>query len=91
VYQGKHGISLKLDGLDKGINDNARQRAVVLHGADYVSEKFIKIHNRLGKSQGCPAVPVGLSKKIISIIKDKSCLFIYHPSLITMESSTLIS
>lgn len=91
VYQGKHGISLKLDGLDKGINDNARQRAVVLHGADYVSEKFIKIHNRLGKSQGCPAVPVGLSKKIISIIKDKSCLFIYHPSIATMESSTLIS
>jgi hypothetical protein len=91
VYQGKHGMSLKLDGLEKGINDNARQRAVVLHGADYVSEKFIKNHNRLGKSQGCPAVPLALSKKIITIIKDKSCLFIYHPSLGGMETIKLIS
>lgn len=80
VYQGKHGLSLKLDGLEKGINDNARKREVVVHGADYVSENFIKNHKRLGRSQGCPAVPVELSKKIIEIIKDKSCLFIYHPS-----------
>ncbi len=91
VYQGKHGLSLKLDGLEKGINDNARQRAVVIHGADYVSENFIKNHNRLGRSQGCPAVPVELSKKIIEIIKDKSCLFIYHPSENDVQSSKLIS
>ncbi|MEC4003115.1 murein L,D-transpeptidase catalytic domain family protein [Flavobacterium sp. SUN052] len=91
VYQGKHGLSLKLDGLEKGVNDNARERSIVMHGADYVSEKFIKIHNRLGKSQGCPALPLELSKKIIQTIKDKSCLFIYHPSKSDLESSKLVS
>jgi len=80
VYTGKHGKSLKLDGLEKGINDNARNRAVVIHGADYVSESFIKNHKRLGRSQGCPAVPVELTDKLINMIKDKSCIYIYHPS-----------
>jgi hypothetical protein len=80
VYNGKHGLSLKLDGLQKGLNDKARERAVVIHGADYVSESFIKQNKRLGRSQGCPAVPVEMNEKIISVIKDKSCLFIYHPT-----------
>lgn len=81
VYNGKHGLSLRLDGLEKGVNDNARKRGVVIHAADYVSATFIKNNKRLGRSQGCPAVPVALSKEIISIIKDKSCLFIYHSKL----------
>lgn len=80
IYNGKHGLSLKLDGLEKGINDNARERAVVVHGADYVSETFIKGNKRLGRSQGCPAIPVEMNEKIINVIKDKSCLFIFHPS-----------
>lgn len=80
TYNGKHGMSLKLDGLEKGLNDKARERAVVMHGADYVSETFIKQNKRLGRSQGCPAVPVEMNGKIINIIKNKSCLFIYHPS-----------
>jgi hypothetical protein len=91
VYNGKHGLSLKLDGLEKGINDKARQRAIVIHGADYVSNSFIKNHNRLGRSQGCPALPVDLSKKIIEKIKDKSCLFIYYPSENYTSKSKLIS
>ena len=82
IYNGKHGMSLKLDGLEKGLNDKARERAVVIHGADYVSESFIKQNKRLGRSQGCPAIPVEMNGKIISTIKDKSCLFIYHPSAI---------
>jgi hypothetical protein len=81
VYKGKHGVSLKLDGLEKGLNDNARNRAVVIHGADYVSESFIKNHKRLGRSQGCPAVPVEFVSDIIEMIKGQSCLFIYHPSI----------
>lgn len=79
IYKGKHGLSLKLDGLQKGLNDKARERAVVIHGAEYVSESFIKQNKRLGRSQGCPAVPVEMNEKIINVIKDKSCLFIYHP------------
>ncbi len=83
IYTGKHGMSLKLDGLEKGVNDNARNRGVVIHGADYVSDVFIKNNKRLGRSQGCPALPEELSKAIIDVIKDKSCFFIYHPSLIS--------
>lgn len=80
IYNGKHGASLKLDGLEKGINDTARERGVVMHGADYVAESFIKSNHRLGRSLGCPAIPVALTKEIINTIKGKSCLFIYHSS-----------
>ena len=80
IYHGKHGMSLRLDGLEKGVNDNARARGVVMHAADYVSQGFVKAHKRLGRSQGCPAVPVEMNSKIIDVIKDKSCLFIYHPT-----------
>jgi hypothetical protein len=80
IYIGKHGKSLKLDGLEKGINDNARNRGIVIHAVDYVSDFFIKAHNRLGRSQGCPALPTEFTEKIINKIKDKSCLYIYYPS-----------
>ena len=91
IYSGKHGMSLKLDGLEKGINDNARNRGVVMHAAEYVSNSFVKNNHRLGRSQGCPAVPVELSKDIINAIKDKSCFFIYHPSRAFKLESELIS
>ncbi|NHN26441.1 murein L,D-transpeptidase catalytic domain family protein [Flavobacterium jejuense] len=91
TYVGKHGLSLRLDGLEYGINDNARERAVVIHGADYVSEEFVKSNGRLGRSLGCPAVPNELSKELIELIKDKSCLFIYHPSRNYITKSKLVS
>ncbi|MFV5702252.1 murein L,D-transpeptidase catalytic domain family protein [Flavobacterium sp. XS2P12] len=91
IYNGKHGMSLKLDGLEKGVNDNARARGVVMHAAEYVSNSFIKNNHRLGRSQGCPAVPVELSKEIISVIKNKSCFFIYHPSRISKFGAESIS
>ncbi|WP_245891612.1 murein L,D-transpeptidase catalytic domain family protein [Flavobacterium faecale] len=91
IYNGKHGMSLRLDGLEKGLNDNARERAVVIHGADYVSNNFIKNNRRLGRSLGCPAIPVALCNKIIQMIKDKSCLFIYHPSNSDEIMSHLVS
>lgn len=80
IYNGKHGQSLKLDGLQAGVNDKARARGVVMHAADYVSESFIAAHSRLGRSQGCPALPNEVTKEIINTIKGKSLLFIYHPS-----------
>jgi L,D-transpeptidase catalytic domain len=80
VYRGKHGTSLKLDGLEKGLNSNARARAVVIHGADYANPTILKSQGFLGRSQGCPAIPQGLSLKVINLIKNKSCLFIYHPA-----------
>jgi hypothetical protein len=91
TYTGKHGLSLKIDGLEYGINNNARQRAVVIHGADYASEKFVKANGRLGRSQGCPAVPYAVHKTLIETIKGKSCLFIYHPSRSYVEKSKLVS
>lgn len=80
TYSGKHGLSLKLDGQERGINHNARTRAVVIHGADYANPSILKSQNYLGRSQGCPAIPEALKVEIIKAIKDKSCLFIYHPS-----------
>ena len=77
VYYGKHGRSLKLDGLDKGVNDQARRRSVVVHGADYVSQEFIDKTGRLGRSQGCPALPINLSQQVIDTIKGETLLFIY--------------
>ncbi|MCW1147253.1 murein L,D-transpeptidase catalytic domain family protein [Flavobacterium lacisediminis] len=91
VYNGKHGLSLRLDGMEYGINDNARNRAVVVHGADYVSKSFIKNTGRLGRSQGCPAVPYELHKELIETIKGKSCIFIYHPSRTYVAKSKLVS
>jgi hypothetical protein len=76
IYYGKHGRSLKLDGMDNGFNDNARSRAVVLHAANYVCEKTIEATGRLGRSQGCPAVSPDVSNKIIDLIKGKNMIFI---------------
>lgn len=78
VYYGKHGRSLKLDGMDRGYNNNARERAIVVHGADYVCQESIDKLGRLGRSQGCPAVPSNLSDKVINTISDRTVLFINH-------------
>ncbi len=80
TYFGKHGFSMKLEGMDKGFNTNARDRAVVVHGADYVSQSFIDKTGRLGRSHGCPALPVELTNTIINTIKGQTCLFINGPA-----------
>lgn len=82
TYEGKNGYSLKLEGIENGINDNAYERGIVVHGANYVSDDFVNAQGYIGRSQGCPAVPTQLSKPIINTIKNGSCLFIYHPSYI---------
>ncbi|MFW6257478.1 MAG: murein L,D-transpeptidase catalytic domain family protein [Prolixibacteraceae bacterium] len=76
-YHGKHGLSLRMDGMDKGYNDNARARAIVIHGADYVSPYFIKTYGRLGRSLGCPSVSMDIHEDVINTIYGGSVLFIY--------------
>jgi hypothetical protein len=80
TYTGGNGYSLKLQGCEKGINDKALERAIVVHGADYADESFIQHNGFLGRSYGCPAVPEKFSKKIIDAIKNGSCMFLYHPT-----------
>ena len=77
TYMGGHGYSLKLEGLERGINDNANRRDIVIHGAAYVSEGLIRAQGYLGRSQGCPAIPEKLHRPIINKIKNGTCLFIY--------------
>ncbi|QCR21671.1 murein L,D-transpeptidase catalytic domain family protein [Pontibacter sp. SGAir0037] len=77
TYYGKHGLSLRLSGMDAAFNSNAMSRAIVMHGADYVSEAFVKQYGRLGRSLGCPAIPQELTKQIVETVKDKTCLYIH--------------
>ncbi len=91
TYIGSHGYSLRLQGCEKGINDKAYERAIVIHGADYVSDQFINSRGALGRSYGCPAIPNELSKKIIDVIKNGSCLFIYHPTKKYCSSSKILN
>jgi hypothetical protein len=90
TYHGKHGYSLKLTGVESGINDNAFKRAIVIHGANYATEQFIKKNGRLGRSWGCPALPPHLSKSVIDTIKDGSFLFIYHDNPDYINKSKIV-
>lgn len=77
TYSGKYGYSLKLDGLEQGYNDNARARGIVVHGADFVTAEIARQSGLLGRSYGCPALPLNKAKEIIDKISGGSCLFIY--------------
>lgn len=89
TYFGKHGLSLRLDGLEYS-NSNARKRAIVIHSADYVSESFIKKFGRLGRSYGCPSLPKKDYNAIIQKIKAGSALFIYSSDQDYLNRSSLI-
>lgn len=90
TYHGGNGFSLRLDGLERGINDQARPRAVVIHGADYCSERMIKSTGRLGRSYGCPALPRELNGPIINTIKNGSLLYIYAGSKEYLANSDVL-
>ena len=90
TYQGKNGYSLILNGLEKGINDQAKARAIVIHGADYCSENVISSSGRLGRSFGCPSIPQELTKPIINTIKNGSLLFIYASNKSYLAQSKLL-
>lgn len=80
IYRGQHGKSLRLDGMDEGFNSNARKRSIVVHGADYVSQGTINALGRLGRSQGCPAVPSYMADTVINTMEGKTVLFINNSS-----------
>lgn len=91
-FIGAHtGFALMINGVEKGINDRAVKRAIIIHGADYATENFIKKYGRLGRSLGCPALPPDMNKPIIERIKGGTCLFIYNPDNKYICSSSLLN
>lgn len=87
TYIGSNGYSLNIQGLEKGFNDNAYQRRVVVHGANYVEPRYIKSVGHAGRSWGCPAIAVSLAKPLINTIKDGSVIFAYYPDKKYMSQS----
>lgn len=79
TYIGRHGVSLRLLGLEPGINDRAEERAIVMHAADYVSEDVIRRQGRLGRSHGCPAVRPAVARSLIESIRGGTLVFAYYP------------
>jgi len=77
TYSGKHGFSMRLEGVEIGFNNNAMERDIVVHSADYVSESFVKNQGYVGRSLGCPALSPQVYKPIIEKIKNGTCLFVY--------------
>ena len=88
-YHGIHGHSIRLDGLEKGINDRARERAIVIHGAWYAEPSMIKKYGRLGRSQGCPALSKDDYKKFTALVEKGTPLFIFHPDENYWSETTL--
>ena len=91
VYYGRDGMSLRLNGLEKGYNDHAFNRYIVMHGGWYVEEAFIKKYGRAGRSWGCPAVPLALTKPIISTIKDNTLFVAYYPNDSWLQDSKFLT
>ncbi len=90
AYTGAHGLSLRLEGLEPGFNDRARERAIVLHGADYVSTGVIASQGRLGRSWGCPAVRPAIAKALIDTIRDGSLFVAYYPDADWLRRSAFL-
>ena len=90
TYIGRNGFSLKLAGLEKGINDKAAERSIVMHGAAYVSKAMLAAQGYMGRSWGCPAVSLGENKSIIDKIKNGSCLFIYSTNQSYLSHSNFL-
>ena len=89
-YVGSNGYSLRLEGLEPGVNDNAYDRAIVMHGADYVSQEFIERTGRIGRSHGCPAVRNEVAVPLINSIRDNQYLFTYYPDQRWLNSSAYL-
>jgi hypothetical protein len=91
TYTGVNGLSLRIDGVDHGFNDNALKRAIVIHGAGYVSERILNKYGVMGTTFGCPAIPTEMTNQIIPVVKNGSCFFIYYPSKKYLAQSTVLN
>jgi len=91
TYMGSNGFSMLLNGVEKGFNDRAKDRAIVMHGADYASEQVIRYKGYLGRSYGCPALPRPINKKVIETIKEGNCMFIYYPDQQYLRNSRILN
>lgn len=90
-YFGQHGYSLRMDGLEPGINDRARERAIVIHGADYVTKQWVERHGRIGRSHGCPAVSREVVSQVVDSLKDGQFIFSYYPDYQWLASSPYLN
>lgn len=90
-YIGKHGYSLRLDGLEPGVNDRARERAIVVHGADYVNATTARAQGRLGRSLGCPAVRPAIARELIDAVKEGGLIFAYYPDPAWLNQSKYLN
>ena len=91
TYVGHNGYSLRLQGLEPGINDHARERTIVMHGAWYVTPEFARAHGRLGRSWGCPALNPEIAHTVIDRIRNGSLLFVYAPDAAWLTHSTYLT
>ena len=91
TYYGGHGLALTISGLEPGFNDKAERRKIVVHGSQYIGDNYKRWGKFMGRSFGCPAVPMKQSKILINMIKDGSCLFIYHPSKNYLSGSKILN
>lgn len=91
TYNGMNGLSLRIEGVDKGFNDNAGKRNIVIHGASYVSQRILQKYGVMGTTFGCPAIPDDMSSQIIPVVKNGSCFFIYYPSKKYLAQSPVLN
>lgn len=91
TYYGSNGLSLRINGLDRGFNDHAYRRNIVIHGASYVSLRILHKYGVMGTTFGCPAIPTEMTDQIIPTVKDGSCFFIYYPSKKYISQSTVLN
>jgi hypothetical protein len=91
TYFGSHGLALTLSGLEKGFNDKAELRKIVVHGSDYIDDRRLLLSGFMGRSLGCPAIPNSNADELINTIKNGSCLFIYHPTKNYLTGSKILN
>ena len=91
TYLGRHGRSLRLSGLEPGFNDRARERAIVMHAASYVSDDTVATYGQVGRSWGCPALPPSVNDRVIDLIQGGSAVFAYYPDRVWLQSSRFLN